>query len=572
MKKYLLIIAAAVFALAACDKKPEVAPEMSLDKTEASFEAAGGAVSVVVTSNTNWTVKGATDWLSVSPDSGNGNGNVMLNATANESKSARNATVTFVCSAKNINVKVTQAGKADSTPDPEPEPEPEKKITAITSADDFAKFAAETYEAGEVVTLEADITVKEMVPELVCTLDGKGHTITLDITTDEAIVEGNTVPQNVGLFRVLSGTVKNLKTAGSITHSAEAGSGTYHIGGIIGQANETAVIDGCENGVNLLATTKCTHHMGGIVGFTTAGVNVTNCKNTGKVEMIIPDKGASNASQLGGIVGHIEGKGEVVGCTNSGQVTYEGTGTPRIAGICGYINNATEVAFKNCTNDGYILWNEGDYTASSWSYIGGITGYYGTPTDGATILYDTCINNGKIDCNVVDTKSRTRAAGIAGHCGRSSYPDGVYTYTFKNCTNNGDVTATSTTANNRIGGIIAYSEISAIIVCDGCTNAGRIVSSGKGSVGGILGMRCSEKSTFTNFTVTSKTVVEGAEGCQIGLAIGTADESLTAALTGKVAGQVVNSGQAVTVDAGNFSSFIVGSAPNVNTAGVTFAQ
>ena len=91
-------------------------------------------------------------------------------------------------------------------------------------------------------------------------------------------------------------------------------------------------------------------------------------------------------------------------------------------------------------------------------------------------------------------------------------------------------------------------------------------------MGGILGMRCSEKSTFTNFTVTSKTVVEGAEGCQIGLAIGTADESLTAALTGKVAGQVVNSGQAVTVDAGNFSSFIVGSAPNVNTAGVTFAQ
>ena len=209
MKKYLLIIAAAVFALAACDKKPEVAPEMSLDKTEASFEAAGGAVSVVVTSNTNWTVKGATDWLSVSPDSGNGNGNVMLNATANESKSARNATVTFVCSAKNINVKVTQAGKVDSTPDPEPEPEPEKKITAITSADDFAKFAAETYEAGEVVTLEADITVKEMVPELVCTLDGKGHTITLDITTDEAITEGNAVPQNVGLFRVLSGTVKN---------------------------------------------------------------------------------------------------------------------------------------------------------------------------------------------------------------------------------------------------------------------------------------------------------------------------------------------------------------------------
>ena len=572
MKQHLLIIAAAALVFAACGQKQEQTPDMSLDKTEVSFEADGGSANIAVTANTNWNVNGAVDWLSVAPDSGNGNGTVSLTASANSSKSSREASLTFVCSAKRITVKVSQAGKTGGNTDPEPEPEPDKKLTAITSAADFAKFAAGSYEATDVVTLEADITVDEMVPYLICTFDGKGHTVTLDINTTDAITEGNTEPQNVGLFRAVAGTVKNLKTAGNITHGAEAGSGTYHIGGIIGMATETAVIDACENAVNLLATTKCTHHMGGIVGYTSPGVNVTNCKNSGKVEMIIPDKGASNASQLGGIVGHLEGKGEISGCSNSGQVTYEGTGTPRIAGIVGYTNNATEVSFKNCTNDGLILMNEGDYTASSWSYVGGITGYFGTPADGAKILYENCTNNGKVECNVTETSTRTRAAGIAGHCGRSQYPDGVYTYTFNKCTNNGEVAATSTTANNRIGGIIAYSEVSAIIVCDGCANNARIHSDGKGSVGGILGMRCSEKSTFTNFTVGPKTSVEGAEGCQIGLVIGSADDSLTASLTGKVAGTVVTAGSAVTVDSGNYSAFIVGKAANVNTDGVSYGQ
>lgn len=454
-------------------------------------------------------------------------------------------------------------------------PTPQPGGVSIKTADEFLAWAAD---ASKDAVLDADInlTGKSFTPsDLKANLDGNNHKITYTFQyAGTEKVSDNPLVANWGLFKEVSGSIKNLKVAGTIDFAPEAGSGTYHVGGIAGYVSGTSVIENCENEVDILATTKVTHHLGGIAGYTDAGATVKNCTNKGKVEMIIPDKGAANASQLGGIIGHIEGKTVVENCTNEAQLTYEGTGTPRVAGICGYINNLVDVTFKSCTNNGKIVINEGNYNSTSWSYVGGLTGYYGTPTTGGVVLYDGCTNNGDIELNITEEKTKMRVGGIASHGGKSSEPDGIMTWTLKNCTNNGDIVSTSTTANNYLGGVIGYTEVSCLVNCDGCTNTGKISVAGKGFVGGILGRNCSVKSTFTNFTVSDKSVLEAkdADG-KVGLIMGF-NSALTTSLTGKVAGTVILGSQSTVISADNYASFLLNNdlGEGGSVSGVSFGK
>ncbi|MBQ9462647.1 MAG: BACON domain-containing protein [Bacteroidales bacterium] len=435
-------------------------------------------------------------------------------------------------------------------------------------------------------SLEADIdlTGKTFAPDtLTAAFDGKNHKITYTLSYEGSEkVSDNAQIQNLGLFKVVEGSVKNLRTAGAINFNPAAGTGTYHVGGIAGMTESGAVIDNCTNGVDILATTKVTHHIGGIVGFTEADTKLDGCKNTGKVEMIIPELAAANASQLGGIVGHIEASGTFTNLVNDGPVTYAGLGTPRIAGICGYVNNLTDVTFKNCTNNGKLLVNEGKYNASTWSYVGGITGYYGTPAHNSKVLYDTCVNNGDIEINVTEEKTKMRVGGIVSQGGKSdgTYGEGELVWTVVNCTNNGNISCTSTTANNLMGGIIGFTETTCKVICDGCTNNGAISVAGKGRIGGILGQGCSIASTFTNFTVGANTsLTVGADG-MTGLIMANKNTSnsteVTTAMTGKVlGGTIVKNGETTTITADNFAANLLGytqGSEGGSLAGVTFGN
>ena len=565
----LIALASCGLLLSACQK--QVDPEISVEPKKCTVKAEGENVTVSVSCNTEWTASVSDYWISVEPSSGKGDANVVIKVAA--STEARSGKVTFIADLKTARFEITQE-KPDSPDVPGPGPDTPTKLTEIKSDADFASFAAnlDKYADDDVVSLEANVNATAIIEgNIAFTFDGKGHTVTYDIVATDISDDA----KNVGLFRTVTGTIKNLKTSGTLTASPEAGSGTYHIGGIAGLAYDTAVFDNCENGVKILADTKVTHHMGGIVGYSAAGAKILNCKNTAAVEMIIPERGASNASQLGGIVGHIEAKGDIEDCSNSGQVTYEGNGTPRIAGICGYFNNLEEGLFKNCTNSGTIAYNS-NYDNTKWSYVGGITGYYGTPTTGAKVVYENCVNDGSVELNITETKSKCRAAGIAAHGGVSGGDDGTHTWELKNCVNNGTVMSSSTTANNFLGGIMGYCEVSAIVICDGCTNNGKISTAGNGSVGGIHGRNCSVKSQFTNFTIGKNSAVSVGGGDFIGLAIGYAHaEGLSSAITGKVqGGKYMKGSDTVDVDESNYASLLVGhtigSAGSVT--GVTFAK
>ena len=455
---------------------------------------------------------------------------------------------------------------------------------AIANADALLAWMADgTTDAS--LSADIDLTGKDIpVCNVAGTLEGNGHTITYSkevtaIIPSDAADKTIAPEANVGLFNFVSGTVQNLKTAGTLKFSAEAGSGTYHIGGIAGLVAGTGKIVNCVNGVNILADTKCTHHIGGIAGFTAEGAEITGCRNTGKVEMIIPEKAAANASQLGGIVGHIEAKGVISDCVNDGQVTYEGLGTPRIAGTCGYINNLVDVTFRNCTNNGKVVLNEGNYTSTSWSYVGGITGYYGTPTHNAKVLYDNCVNNGDIELNITEEKTKMRCGGVVSHGGISNtaFTEGELEWTVKNCVNNGNITSTSTTVNNLIGGVIGFTETTCKIICDGCANNGKISIGGKGRIGGILGQGCSVASTFTNFKVGASTELKiGDATGMVGLVLGNKNSSGTAlatALTGDIlGGTIIKGDETIKVTADNYKDLLLGAAlgEGGSTDGVTF--
>lgn len=91
-------------------------PEMSVDPVSFTVAAVGGKVFSNITSNTAWTVtKGAEEWLSISPESGNGNGTIEFTIAANddaENTRTANVTVTAGSITKQI-VVIQEAGEVD---------------------------------------------------------------------------------------------------------------------------------------------------------------------------------------------------------------------------------------------------------------------------------------------------------------------------------------------------------------------------------------------------------------------------------------------------------------------------
>ena len=88
-------------------------PEMSLDTSSLEFASSSGSKSIMITSNTSWTVSSDQTWCSVSPTSGSNGGSVTVKVEENTSTSERTATITVKSDAGDKTVKVTQKGAAE---------------------------------------------------------------------------------------------------------------------------------------------------------------------------------------------------------------------------------------------------------------------------------------------------------------------------------------------------------------------------------------------------------------------------------------------------------------------------
>ena len=457
--------------------------------------------------------------------------------------------------------------------------------TAIKTADELVAWLADP---STDASLEADIdlTGKTFTSGVQSgTFDGKNHKVTyalnvtdaipVDIADDDRLLSP---AANIGLFKFVNGTVKNLRTEGTITLTVSPNpdtekNDTYHIGGVAGIAGSSAVFDNCTNGVNILANCPVTQHMGGIVGFIAKDGKITGCKNTGSVKMVVADYGNSRASQLGGIVGHIEEAATLEYCANDGELFYTGLGTARIAGIVGYINKLSSMTILKCTNNGSVT---SDYHwASGYTYIAGISGYFGTTSAEGTITYDGCINNGDIK-TICPADGCARMGGIASYAGYGSNKANANVIIFKDCEHNGTLSVGGeTTKKNPAGGILGMGEASAQTLIQGCTVNGT-VSTNSDYAGGFIGQKAGTKSAITDCIVTDKAVIEikTTAAKAVGLFAG-ANAKFVTENTGKVqGGKIIVAGETTNVTADNYAGLIMGSALGTggSVAGVTFGN
>ena len=130
-KLKILLLAAGVALLAACQKQPQVDTSLAVTPRSTWLEAEAGTVFVTVTASADWTLRleypsGTSPWASIAPEAGNGNrADIILRYQANESEESRQVTLVLSGQGTTVSTIVTQAGVSkDPGPGPGPGPGP----------------------------------------------------------------------------------------------------------------------------------------------------------------------------------------------------------------------------------------------------------------------------------------------------------------------------------------------------------------------------------------------------------------------------------------------------------------
>lgn len=408
---------------------------VSIDQTEVSVSAEAQEVTVTVTANTTFNVQipADCDWVSDVTSKATTVTPIKLAVAANPAKEARTATVSFAGAAgETKSLTINQAGK-------------QVTYVKLNSAEALEAFAAavnagESLEAFDengdgVYELEADIDFggKEFVmigagnyssktalssdaKPFTGTFDGKGHTVdnfTATLAADAA--DGS----SAGLFRLTSNAViKDVKIGSKVVVSSTAVN-AYRIGGLIGAAHDTDVIN-CSSSATIKGagsqttsgTTGKQALNGGLIGIISSNTRdclVENCSFDGKFEVnneTNKNNGGTGFS-VGGIIAYADWSVadkvvKVVNCVNNANINVVAT---RVAGIVASANGGTQV--EDCVNNGDITAEElmADSTRPS-----GIVSAMGA---GGNIR--RCTNNGTITAiDHTADKHYGYAAGIIG--------------------------------------------------------------------------------------------------------------------------------------------------------------
>ena len=433
------------------------------------------------------------------------------------------------------------------------------------------------------LTSDIDITGAELPRTNVSgNLNGAGHTVTYSLKYEgELTTAENPETVNWGLLTTVSGTVKDLKVAGSILMcpaaditNKDANNNTigFGVGGVAGRVLEGGKIENCESSVEILANTKNTYYIGGIAGVLMEGATVTGSTNKGPVMFKLADYASGNACQLGGIVGQANVTGSIVGCVNDGEVYYSALGTARIGGIIGYINNMTDYTIKDCTNNGELT--SDFHWSSGYTYIAGISGYFGTPAADGKILYDNCVNNGTVK-TISPAEGCARVGGIAAYGGNSNNPANGNELYFKNCKSNGHlINGGATSKKGPVGGIAAMGEKSAKFIFDGCV-VNCICETESNYSGGLIGQTGGTASEIVDCVIGANTVIKAktiSNVLAVGL-LGGSNAKFTPAISAKIQGGSIDvDGTATAATADNFAGLLFGAAVSGSTEGVTFGN
>ena len=519
MRKYLSAAGAlllGILSVSCSEKGPSL--EMEIDPMELSIAPEGGNQTFTVKSNKDWTLV-ADSWITPSTKGERGSEvtvTVNLVAGKNAEATARTGYVIISADGKKEKVVVTQ--------------EPFVAPAGIYNASDLADFAnALKTDDPENIDLskwtDADGTIKLYddidATALSCfpmedlpagtVLDGQKHTVTLSISA--------TPDAKVGMFKVVSGTVRNLSLAGTLKVEGEFNV-EAHIGALAGEAHG-ATIENCNN-------------------FVSVSVKQTG----GKVVCIIP----------AGLVGKATQGLTMTKCTNNAEIKFESANAYHMAGglVGAYGKDEFKIKMTDCKNVGTLTMISGD--TANWNYVAGIiSNIQGNITaagdEGYGFEMKNCESSGDIDIKGV---AKVRGGGVCGRINTYSHIDG--------CKFSGTISMNAAALERNVGGITSFQEKKVQALVENCTFAGRIEAE-EGStkacfVGGITSSGTAQTTVFNNCKTTGDSYVSISKAGNVSMILGQASNWCTFKDC-KVAGTINKEGTVTVISADNYAPTMI---------------
>ncbi|MDY5674397.1 MAG: hypothetical protein SPK96_10155, partial [Bacteroidaceae bacterium] len=182
-------------------------------------------------------------------------------------------------------------------------------VYQIGTGQDLADFAALVnggdVTANAVLTADIDYTgqttmIGSRSKKFAGTLDGQGHTITLDFTA---------TAENYSLFGYVCGAVRNLRVTGTVKAGVKA------VGGIISNLYG-GLLENCYCDVVMEISLTGDATCGGLVGRSGIASSLRNCVFAGKLV-------GKAAQRCGGLIGWVEGSTSISNCLQLGEMDID---------------------------------------------------------------------------------------------------------------------------------------------------------------------------------------------------------------------------------------------------------
>lgn len=354
-----------------------------------------------------------------------------------------------------------------------------------------------SWKANDYVSLTASIDLSGVTWEshdFPGTFDGGGFSIT-------GFTQNTASGGSLGFFNKLSGTLKNLTVAGTLSYTADTDATAESAFDYVALVSVASVEASIENVTSDLAITVEENpervykvRAAGLCGSWSSTGHISGCTNNGSITFRNSNPAGNINCAIAGLVANVNvANGTFENLTNNGAITAHSPIVTRVAGVVGAFEKLTTV--NNCDNTAAISANYATVEGSV-PYIAGVAGSVG----GGNLPFTDCDNSGTVSISVPAGSTTAAEVNIAGVAGLAKNG------TFNNCTNSARIMiGTSTAANNgsagaeiNAGGIVAQTVTGKPNFLN-CTHSGEVnlylASSAAANLGGIAG-KVTTESTF----------------------------------------------------------------------------
>lgn len=163
--------------------------------------------------------------------------------------------------------------------------------------------------------------------------DGQGHTISginINISSDDRSLA-------IGLFRGVSGVIKNLKVSGSVTVKDKGDTEKALRAGLLAGVLVKGTIENCsaEATINMVGYQSIA--VGGLVGYAGDSAKIIECTSSGVITAaaLKDDDGAQSGSHAGGLVGSVSKESLISDCGSTADVSMTGGFHAQSGGLIG---------------------------------------------------------------------------------------------------------------------------------------------------------------------------------------------------------------------------------------------